>query len=256
VFKVIKLIHIVRLGLLSALRWNVAACIEHYSILSHLDCRHVVDIGANCGQFALISRKCFPDARIDSFEPLTEPADRFEKVFSGDANTHLHRCAIGAEKATMTIHVSERDDSSSLLPIGRTQSELFPHTGEREVRETPVLPLHEAIDADDLSSPALLKIDVQGFELEVLKGCRPMLDRFSCIYVECSFIELYEGQALAHEVIDYLSQHGFRLSGVYNMTYDKKGIAIQADFLFYHLPCVQRTGGRNIDGKVRERQGQ
>jgi len=191
-----------------------------------------VDIGANCGQFALISRKCFPDARIDSFEPLTEPADRFEKVFADDAKTHLHRCAIGAEKATMTIHVSERNDSSSLLPIGKNQSELFPHTGEREVRETPVLPLDEAIDADNLSSPALLKIDVQGFELEVLKGCRPMLDRFAWVYVECSFIELYEGQALAHEVIEYLSQHGFKLAGVYNMSYDKEGIAIQADFLF------------------------
>jgi len=41
---------------------------------------------------------------------------------------------------------------------------------------------------------------------------------------------MYEGQALAHEVIEYLSQHGFRLAGVYNMSYDKEGIAIQADF--------------------------
>jgi len=215
-----------------ALLKGAAAGTEHRRLLQSLDCRHVVDIGANCGQFALISRKCFPDARIDSFEPLAEPADRFERVFAGDANIHLHRCAIGAEKATMTIHVSERDDSSSLLPIGKNQSELFPHTGEREVREVPVLPLHEVIDAGRLSSPALLKIDVQGFELEVLKGCCSMLDRFACIYVECSFIELYEGQALADEVIDYLSQHGFRLVGLYNMTYDKKGIAVQADFLF------------------------
>jgi len=211
---------------------GVAAGTEHRRLLQSLDCRHVVDIGANCGQFALISRKCFYNARIDSFEPLVEPADRFERVFSGDINTHLHRCAIGAEKATMFIHVSERDDSSSLLPIGKKQSELFPHTGEREVREVSVLPLHEVIDAKSLISPVLLKIDVQGFEFEVLKGCRSMLDHFSWIYVECSFIELYEGQALAHEVIDYLSQHGFILSGVYNMSYDRHGTAIQADFLF------------------------
>ena len=215
-----------------ALLKGTAAGTEHRRLLQSLDCRHVVDIGANCGQFALISRKCFPDARIDSFEPLVEPADRFERVFSGDINTHLHRCAIGVEKATMFIHVSERDDSSSLLPIGKNQSELFPHTGEREVRKVTVLPLHEVIDAKNLIFPSLLKIDVQGFELEVLKGCRSMLDHFSRIYVECSFIELYEGQALAHEVIDYLSQHDFILSGVYNMSYDRHGIAIQADFLF------------------------
>ncbi len=191
--KLLKLFNILCEPLFSrALLKGTAAGTEHRRLLQSLDCRHVVDIGANCGQFALISRKCFPDARIDSFEPLAEPADRFEKVFAGDANVHLHRCAIGPEKATMTIHVSERDDSSSLLPIGKNQSELFPHTEEREVRETPVLPLHEAINANVLASPALLKIDVQGFELEVLKGCRSMLDRFAWVYVECSFIEMYE----------------------------------------------------------------
>ena len=79
---------------------------------------------------------------------------------------------------------------------------------------------------------ALLKIDVQGFEMEVLKGCNSMLDYFSWVYVECSFIELYEGQALANEVIDYLHTHGFKLAGIYNMSYDRSGIAIQADFLF------------------------
>jgi len=54
-----------------------------------------------------------------------------------------------------------------------------------------------------------------------------------CLYWEITLLnEKYEGQALAHEVIEYLSQHGFKLAGVYNMTYDKEGIAIQADFLF------------------------
>jgi len=198
-FKLLKLFNILRVPLLiRALVKGTAAGTEYSRLLRKLNCKHVVDIGANGGQFVLIARKCFPDVGIDSFEPLAEPADRLEKVFANDVNTHLHRCAIGAEKTTMTIHVSERDDSSSLLPIGPNQSELFPHTGERELRETQVLPLHEAMDTEEISSPALLKIDVQGFELEVLKG-RSMLDRFSCIYVECSFMELYKGQALAYE---------------------------------------------------------
>ncbi len=69
---------------------GAAAGTEHRMLLQSLNCRHVVGIGTNCGQFALISRKCFPDALIEPFEPLTEPADRFEKVFSGDTNTYLH----------------------------------------------------------------------------------------------------------------------------------------------------------------------
>ncbi|HEC96597.1 MAG TPA: FkbM family methyltransferase [Nitrospirae bacterium] len=233
IHKLLKLYNILREPLFArALLKGTAAGTEHRRFLQNLNCGHVVDIGANCGQFAVISRRCFPNARIDSFEPLSEPAARFERVFAADANTHLHRCAIGSEKTTMTIHVSERDDSSSLLPIGQNQTDLFPHTGEREVRETPVLPLHEVIDAEEICSPALLKIDVQGFELEVLKGCRSMLDHFSYIYIECSFIELYKGQALAYEVIDFLHKHGFFLSNVYHMSYDHEGRAIQADFVF------------------------
>ncbi len=45
-------------------------------------------------------------------------------------------------------------------------------------------------------------------------------------------MELYEGQALADEVIAYLRAHGFRLQGTYNLSYDRKGRAIQGDFLF------------------------
>jgi len=232
--KVLKALKVLSLGsgVLAMLRHGVAASVEHANVLSGLGCLTVVDIGANCGQFALISRKCFPDARIDSFEPLSEPADRFERVFAGDKNTHLHRLAIGEKEEQSTIHVSQRDDSSSLLPIGEAQTTLFPGTGERETRTIRVAPLNAILSEKDIQSPALLKLDVQGFELEALRGCESLLDRFCYVYCECSFVELYKGQALAHEVIDYLHQHRFSLSGVYNMTYDKQGIAIQADFLF------------------------
>ena len=77
-----------------------------------------------------------------------------------------------------------------------------------------------------------MKLDVQGFELQALKGCEAYFPYINWIYVECSFVELYEGQALAHEVIDELRLKGFVLMGVYNMSYDSNGQAIQADFLF------------------------
>lgn len=130
------------------------------------------------------------------------------------------------------IRKKSNDDSSSLLPIGKKQSELFPHTGEKETRTTPVLPLNEAINIADITKNSLLKIDVQGFELEVLKGCLLVLDKFKYVYVECSFIELYETQALANDVSGFLIQQGFIFSGIYNVCYDDKGLAIQADFLF------------------------
>ena len=93
-------------------------------------------------------------------------------------------------------------------------------------------PLREFILAEDIRPPALLKLDVQGYELEALRGCEDMLDQFAYVYAECSFVELYAGQALADEVIAWLRERGFRLRGVHNMDYDRGGRAIQADFLF------------------------
>ena len=93
-------------------------------------------------------------------------------------------------------------------------------------------PLTEFLSTGEIEQPALLKLDVQGFELKALKGCEELLHCFYWIYAECSFAELYEGQALADEVIAWLRERRFYLTGVYNMVYDGAGLAIQADFLF------------------------
>ncbi len=231
--KVIKLIKIIKIGFLHTFLWSrVAAGVEHSVVLASLSCKHVVDVGANRGQFALVARKYFPDARIDSFEPLEEPADRFQALFNNDQFTHLHRLAIGRNEGKVTIHISNRDDSSSLLPITDTQSVLFPGTAECATRMIDVAPLSDIISVDLIQEPALLKIDVQGFEMEVLRGCEGLLNRFQYIYVECSFVELYSGQAFAGEVIAFLQDRNFVLDGVYNPCYDKKGKAVQADFFF------------------------
>ncbi len=78
----------------------------------------------------------------------------------------------------------------------------------------------------------MLKLDVQGFEYEALSGCESMLSSFDLIYCECSFVELYSGQKLAADVVDWLSARGFRIKGIFNPAYDGQGQTIQADILF------------------------
>jgi len=214
------------------LRHGVAAGVEHTPVLAELDCRTVVDIGANRGQFALVARQELPQARIISFEPLPLPANTFRTVFKRDTGVTLHQAAIGPVSGNSTIHVSKRDDASSLLPITATQIALFPGTEERATAVINVAPLREFVSGSDIQPPALLKLDVQGFELEALRGCEDLLGQFGYVYAECSYVELYAGQALADEVISWLRMRGFSLRGVYNMAYDRDGREIQADFLF------------------------
>jgi len=228
------------LGILAVFSWRaalrrhrVAAGVEHARVLRNLrPVNTVVDIGANRGQFALVSRHYFPEAMIMSFEPLPVPAAVYRSVFERDSHTKLEEAAVGPRPGEAEIHLSERDDSSSLLPITECQEALFPGTAEARTMKIRVVRLADVLPSHEISSPALLKLDVQGFELRVLEGSEDLLPQFDWVYVECSFVELYAGQAFADEVIAWLRERGFRLTGVFNMSYDRAGRAIQADFLF------------------------
>jgi FkbM family methyltransferase len=233
--KLIKLLSILRnRKLFYALLSGSAAGTEHKRILESICADVVFDIGANRGQFALISRNVFPNAQIFSFEPLSEPRLIFQKVFEKDENIFLFPYAIGNNVEVKNMHVSKADDSSSFLPISQTQTNLYPGTEEVEVREVQIYPLSNFFTNNEISINSLLKIDVQGYELQVLEGCESLINQFAYCYIECSFIELYKGQALSHQVIAFLASHGFCLEGIYNIAYDKHGIAVQADFFFRH----------------------
>lgn len=216
---------------LAFLRYGVFAGAEHYAVLSP-DLLTIIDVGANKGQFALACRVWAPYARIISFEPLKTPAKTFKTLFGGDANVSLYEVAVGPKIQRSVIHVSEHEDSSSLLPIGPNQIALFPGTNEKGVVEIDVAPLSSYLMPEDIKSPSMLKLDVQGFEMEALKGCESMIKKFDFIYCECSFIELYSGQKLAFEIIEWLHQRQFNFVGISNVSFDPTGQAIQADFLF------------------------
>ncbi len=220
-----------------ALSLGVAPSYEHRAMLASLGhVGTVVDVGANVGQFALIARRCLPQARILSFEPLPDAADRFAQALAGQAEVQLFRTALGTTRTTLPIHITARADSSSMLSPA-LQSEVYPGTHEVGVLQVKVARLDQVITADDIRGPALLKIDVQGYEQQVLEGCETLLPRFDWIFAELSFVELYSGQTLAPEVIGWLDRHGFCLDGVYasDMSY-RKGRMIQGDFLFHRKP--------------------
>jgi FkbM family methyltransferase len=210
---------------------QVLAGAEHRHVLP-ADLSTVVDIGANRGQFTLAVRQWAPNAKVIAFEPLSKPADKYRKIFRRDSAVILYQVAIGADAGTATIHVAAADDSSSLLPISPLQERIFPGTGPIGVERVKIGQLADYISPQNINPPAMLKLDVQGFELQALHGCEELLNLFSHVYVECSFKELYEGQALAGEIIEWLHVRNFALKGIYNPYYDANGMAIQGDFLF------------------------
>ena len=213
------------------LKHRVLGAFEHFYVLNK-NYKTVVDIGANRGQFSLAASSLNADAYIFAFEPLLNPSNIFRKVFKNNNKVKIFKAAVGPIAKREMMHVSAKDDSSSLLKISSMQNELFPGTHEEGLEEVSIAPLDHFISSKEISSPALLKLDVQGFELEALKGCESLFHRFDHIYCECSFISLYEGQKLSSDVISYLNTHNYNLTGVYNLLKKPDGECIQADFLF------------------------
>lgn len=231
--KTVKLIRLMRVRRWAGgLRYGVAASIEHDAVDFGHDFRTVLDVGANVGQFALFSLERFPRASVTCFEPLPEAKHKLDRVIAGAPRARAFQLALGASAAHLAMHVSASPDSSSLYPITSTQSDLFENTHEERIAIVDVVSLDSWEQLQPLTRPALLKIDTQGYELEVLRGAARTLEVLDEIVLEGSFIELYTGQALADELVCYLRERGWRLHGLHSLTRDRSGRCIQADLHF------------------------
>ena len=208
---------------------GVVPTIDHEEAFVGLEFASVVDVGANVGQFSLFASHRWPAATIHAFEPIPDQAARFSAVHGNRVT--LHRCALGESPTLLPIHIASRKDSSSLLPLGQRQKAMF-NMDEVGQIEVPVERLDAVLEPADLPQPSLLKIDVQGFEYEVLRGAGKLLRHFSHIYVEVSFTELYEGQRLYADIKALLLDSGLTLLRNYNIVRDTFGALVQADLLF------------------------
>jgi FkbM family methyltransferase len=235
----------------SALRHRVAAAIEHEALVRSLNAASIVDVGANVGQFSLVALALRPNVVVHAFEPLPRAATRFEAVFKHAPNVRLHRCALGALETELTIHVSASDDSSSLLPISRIQTSAFPGTQQVEEQAVQVRRGDDVLGTEVLPSPLLIKLDVQGYELEVLKGMPQLLGRSQYVYAELSFLPFYEGQPLAPEVIGWLQGNGFKLASIHTVGRLRNGLGAQVDALFVADGCASPLLARSATPAVK-----
>ncbi len=215
----------------AALRHGVAATIEHQEVDFGDDFASVLDVGGHHGQFTLFALERFPAAQIVTFEPQAEGVAKIRSVTSGEPRVRIENFALGEQPGTAELNISKRSDSSSLLPIGEGQTTAFPGT-EAATTETIQVETLDNLLPDAPERPALLKIDVQGFELDVLKGGQRTLSAIDAVFVECSFVELYSGQPLIGEIVAFLAERGFALAGVFGVSYDAQGRCLQADCLF------------------------
>jgi len=219
-----------------ALLNGVGASLEHAKVLRKLPAiGTIIDIGSNRGQFILEAIKWHPNCQIFAFEPLSPERAVLERVLAGLPSLTLYPFALGDQDATTQMYVSSAADSSSILEQTPLQAQSFPGTQNVRREDITIRRLDHLLDPATLKAPVLCKIDVQGYELNVLRGFGSLLNAVDYLIVEVTNASFYAGAPNSAEVVAFLASNGFGILGMYNM-YVREGMCLQADILFCRLP--------------------
>jgi FkbM family methyltransferase len=197
----------------------------------------VLDVGANIGQYAQFLRTLKYKGRIVSFEPSNEAHMRLQKAAALDSLWAVApRMALGDHDGIVQLNVASNNGaSSSILPMLDIVQVSAP--GVRCIDREQV-PLHRL---DDKANPFLtearnlfLKIDVEGYELQVLSGAQETLRRAVGIQLELSFVPLYDGQTLFPGLVEYVSKRDFHICGIIPRFVNAfSGHLLAADVIFF-----------------------
>jgi FkbM family methyltransferase len=213
--------------------------------MRHLGVDLVIDVGANRGQFGVEIRRAGYRGRIVSIEPLAVPFRQLSRVAARDERWTAIRSAVGPRTDSATMHVADDGAaSSSFLPMLDLHTHSAPSA--RYIADERV----DVATLDDLVRPhlgdravVLTKADVQGYELQVLAGGEAILGRSTLVQVEMSLLPLYEMAPSYREILDFMTQHGFRLVGIEPGFASPTGVLLQADGVFATDPAIRSLEG-------------
>ena len=179
--------------------------------------RGVLHIGAHHGQEV----RQYIDSGIKNialFEPVPEHVEKITEDFRDDDIT-LYQVALGSEEKTMQMNVSDFEGQNAELYKGMSTSllkpsihlEQYPHIKFNESIEVEVTTLDILAEEDEIVPEDFnfMNIDVQGYELEVMKGASKFLPHIQFIYCEVNRAEVYEGCPMVEEIDQFLSEYNF-----------------------------------------------
>jgi FkbM family methyltransferase len=208
--------------------------VNYRKIFSHFGINTIIDIGANEGQYANSMHMLGFGGRIISFEPLKMTYGKLKKNASGNSNWETVNIALGDKDGEEYINVAKNTHSSSLLEMLPSHVEQEPESVYVNKEKITVKKLDSIFDnyINKIDS-VYLKLDVQGFEKNLIEGASDSLKKVKLIQLEISIIPLYKGELLLADMINYMDQKGFQLysliPGFFNF---ETGQLFQTDGIF------------------------
>jgi FkbM family methyltransferase len=192
----------------------------------------IYDIGAAKGIVSSCLAKLPNVISIESFEPIPEVYNSLIIEMQRYSNVRCHNVALGNSEGLLPMYINSKSDSSSLLKIENLHNKEFPGTDIQSQINIPVVRLDEYVKQYKLPLPNIVKIDVQGYEMNVLEGGIDTISQSKYCVLEMSFKPLYQGSPLFDDIYVVMRKLGFQLIGVTSPLKGESETQLQVDGFF------------------------
>jgi FkbM family methyltransferase len=163
----------------------------------------VIDLGAYIGEWTRSFKRIFPSARVLMVEPQPGHIDRLRAVTAAFNGVEVAPVLLGAqERGNVPFHMYE---SASSVLIESARPNVV------STISVPMTTLDKFTANTVFARPDFLKLDVQGYELEVLRGGELALASAEAVLMEVNLLGILDGAPLFHEATQFMSERGFQV---------------------------------------------
>lgn len=189
----------------------------------------IVDIGANRGDWSAAMLRFLPKVSFVAIEPDPRPYQNLARRFARESNMVVINAAIGPSRGSAKFFMTAHDHASSLLPPLEETGDRYPVPGDWRIVDTIDVEVRTLDELLKSQAPSLVKIDVQGGELGVLRGAREVLAETSFVLIEAVVDHHYKDDAVFADLDAELRSLGFRLQGISEPFRDASGSIVWFD---------------------------
>lgn len=209
---------------------------EPFAELANLpSVRSLIDVGVGYGTPELY--RWFPTARLILVEPNPKFHATLRENVLADRDGALYTTAAGRAEAEAELQLAGTKTSF----LTRTALTALPERGQTESARVAIQPLDRIVEDEPLSRPALLKIDTEGYEMEVLRGATATLARIDYVLAEVSVMKRFEDSYEFLDLCNYMAENGFRMHYLLTANRNNQGVIPFVDLLFARQPARRES---------------